>query len=154
MSMSIRITKFFTKTKYIAIGLALLGLLGTATLSQPVYAADPKPCKVGEKLDPKNPCTPAKPKAGVEDSALKCSGGRDCGLVDKYVNPIINFLAIIVGLVVVISVVMGGVQYASSEDDPGKVAAAKSRIINAILGLLAFLFLYAFLQWIVPGGFL
>lgn len=86
----------------------------------------------------------------ITDPALE-GGGND--LIEKYINPLINFLSAVVGIVIVISFVVGGIQYASSEDDPQKVKQAKSRIINAILALLAFLFLYAFLQWLVPGGF-
>lgn len=75
-------------------------------------------------------------------------------LIGKYINPAIAFLAAIVGLVTVISIVVGGIQYASSGDDPQKVQKAKARIFNSILGLLAFFFLYAFLDWILPGGLL
>lgn len=74
------------------------------------------------------------------------------GLIEKYINPAIAFLAAVVGLVTVISIVVGGIQYASSGDDPQKVQKAKARIINSILGLLAFFFLFAFLEWIIPGG--
>lgn len=77
--------------------------------------------------------------------------GEKC-FMKTYVNPFIKFFAGVVGVFVVISIIVGGIQYASSADDPSKVNAAKDRIRNAILALLAFLFLFAFLQWIVPGG--
>lgn len=78
-------------------------------------------------------------------------GGQAC-FISKYVNPFIKFFAGVVGVFVVISLVWGGIQYASSADDPSKVSAAKQRIMNAIIALLAFFMLFAFLQWIVPGG--
>lgn len=78
----------------------------------------------------------------------------DCGLIEKYGIPFLNFLGAIVGLVVTIAIVFGGIQYASSADDPSKVAAAKSRIINAVIALIAFLFMFGFLQWLIPGGFI
>jgi hypothetical protein len=80
--------------------------------------------------------------------------GSNCDLVAKYINPIINFLAGAVGIVVVISVVMGGIQYSASGDNPQAAAAAKKRIGNALLAAIAFLFLWGFLQFIVPGGLL
>jgi hypothetical protein len=89
---------------------------------------------------------------GGDPAADSCSD--DCGLVEKYATPFLNFLGAIVGLVVTISIVFGGIQYASSADDPNKVAAAKSRIVNAVIALVAFLFMYGFLQWIIPGGFI
>ncbi len=77
-----------------------------------------------------------------------------CGIIGKYVNPLINFLAALVGMVVTIMIMIGGIQYASAGADPGKINAAKNKIINALIALVAFLFLYAILQWLVPGGFL
>ena len=73
-------------------------------------------------------------------------------IVTKYINPAINFLAVGFGIIVTIMVVLGGIQYITSGSDPQKVAAAKGRIFNAILALLAFAFMYVILQWLVPGG--
>ena len=89
---------------------------------------------------------------GACDKALDPSG--KCDIVALYINPFINGLAIIVLLAVVISIIIGGIQYSASADQPAAAAAAKQRIINAVLALLAFMFLWAFLQWIVPGGLL
>jgi len=59
----------------------------------------------------------------------------------------------IVGLVVTVSIVVGGIQYSASADDPSRLAAARKRIRNAVIALVAFLFLYGLLQWLVPGEF-
>lgn len=75
-------------------------------------------------------------------------------------NPIIVFflkaieiLAAGVGVVATIVIIIAGIQYSSAGGDPQKVKAAKTRITNAIIGLIAYFFLFAFLQWIVPGGY-
>lgn len=78
--------------------------------------------------------------------------GNDCNLIDKYLNPAINLLSAAAGMAIVIMIIVGGIQYASAGGDPGKVAAAKGRIINALVAIVAFFFLYAVLQWLVPGG--
>lgn len=70
------------------------------------------------------------------------------GTTIKYINA----LSGIVGVVVVIMIIIGGIQYSSAGSDPQKIASAKSKIVNALLALLVFIFLYAFLQWVVPGG--
>lgn len=91
------------------------------------------------------------------DSALvgKCQiNSQTCDIVAVYINPIVDFLAAIVGIVVVISIVLGGIQYSASADNPQASAAAKKRIGNALLAAVAFLFLYGFLEFIIPGGFL
>lgn len=89
--------------------------------------------------------------ASCEDPAIKCTSGN-CDIVGKYVNPAINVLALIFGSIAVISLILGGIQYSSSGGDPQKVSAAKKRVFNTIVAVVAFLFLYSFLQFLVPGG--
>lgn len=65
---------------------------------------------------------------------------------------IINFLAYGVGIVVVLLIVVGGFQYATAGGAPQKIEAAKRRIIQALVALGLFIFMYAILQWAIPGG--
>lgn len=69
-----------------------------------------------------------------------------------YLLTFTNILSGLVAVVIVIMIITGGIQYATSADDPQKVTAAKKRIFNAIFALVAYIFMFAFLQWIVPGG--
>lgn len=100
--------------------------------------------------------TPEADADRVEDPALACSSesttDEDCDLIRKYINPIIAFLAALVGVAVTIGIISGGIKYASAGADPSKVAAATKQITNAILALIIFLFLGAALNWLVPGG--
>lgn len=75
-------------------------------------------------------------------------------LYSKYINPAIQLLSALIGLVIVISIIYGGIEYIMAEGDPQKAAAGRKRIINALFALAAFLLLYGFLQFIVPGGVL
>lgn len=70
----------------------------------------------------------------------------------KYLVQFVNLLSAVVGIVVVIMIAIGGLQYSASRDNPQATAAAKAKIQNALLGLVAYLFVYAFLQYIIPGG--
>jgi len=88
---------------------------------------------------------------GCEDPAIKCSNNQ-CDLIKKYVNPVINLLASLFGVVAVASIILGGIQYTTSEGDPQKSSNAKKRLTNTIFAILAFIFLYAFLQFLIPGG--
>jgi hypothetical protein len=91
----------------------------------------------------------------VCDDSNGCSDADNCDLVSKYVNPIINkFLAPLAILAVVFGIVWGAIQYITAGGDSQKVAQAKAHIQRAITGLVAFLFLYAFLNWLLPGGLL
>lgn len=73
-------------------------------------------------------------------------------IIVEDLNTLINFLSAGVGIIVVIAIIVGGVQYAMAGDNPSAVSAAKERIINALIALAVFLFMAAFLQWLVPGG--
>ncbi len=69
-----------------------------------------------------------------------------------YVRAIIRFMGSLVGLVIIMMIIIGGVQYLTAAGNPSQVAAAKSRIQNAITGLFLFIFMYAILNYLVPGG--
>lgn len=75
-------------------------------------------------------------------------------LLKKYINPAISLLSAAVGILVVITIIRGALTYTSSAGDPSKAAAGKQHIINALIGLAAYLMLYVFLQFIIPGGIL
>lgn len=85
---------------------------------------------------------------------VDCDGGS-C-INDNYIVLIakwaINILGAIVGVVVLGVIVFAGIEYSSSGGDPNRTAAAKARIVNAVIALVAYLFLYIILQWLIPGG--
>lgn len=72
--------------------------------------------------------------------------------IKNYVNPAIIALTGLVGVAAIISFIMAGIQYASSADDPAVVTKAKKRMFNTVLGLVAYIFLFAFLSYLIPGG--
>lgn len=110
-------------------------------------------CDKGQTGSTDTPCA-GLPITPTQDPAAGSNCSNDCGLVAKYGIPLINFAAGLVGIAATISIVIGGIQYSASGDNPQATSAAKKRIANAVLALLGFLFLYAALQWILPGGFL
>lgn len=90
--------------------------------------------------------------SGDNISATAPEGSEQhCGIL-KYLQIIINILSGLVGIVVVVAIISGGIQYSMGGDDPQKIQAARSRITNALMALILFTFMYAFLQWLVPGG--
>lgn len=104
-------------------------------------------------LDPQKPCQFSDKVESTPDGAAKtCTGGDCSGLIKNYVNPFIRLLSGLIGVIVAISLIWAGILYSSAGGDPGRVSAAKTRIYNSILALIAYLFLFAFLQWLIPGG--
>lgn len=85
-------------------------------------------------------------------SSDNCSVDKGCDLVGKYLNPFINLLSVTFGLITVISLILGAIQYITSEGDPQKASRAKNRMVNTVFAILAYAVLYGFLQFLVPGG--
>ena len=81
------------------------------------------------------------------------SGGKasDC-LFAKYINPTVKVLTGLAAVAAIIGIIIGGLQYSASGGDPQKTAAGKAKVVKAIYGLVAFLFLYSALQFLSPGG--
>ena len=122
-------------------------LLGGGIVTVAFAAAAPAgSCVVGN--EPSCFATKTDPAA----SGTSACTTKSCDLISKYIDPLITLLSAAVGLVVVISIIIGGIQYGSSAGDPQKVSAAKNRIRNSIIALVSFIFLYTFLQFLVPGG--
>lgn len=96
---------------------------------------------------------------------VPADGGRTCCpksagsnpsscLYAKYINPIVNLLSAAVGIIVVAAIIVGAIQFSTSGGDPQKAANGKKHIQNALLGLVVYLLLFGFLQFIIPGGLL
>lgn len=66
---------------------------------------------------------------------------------------IIRVLSAGVGLVIIGSIVVGGIQYTASRGDPGAMAKAISRIRSSITALLIYIFAAAILDFVIPAGF-
>lgn len=65
---------------------------------------------------------------------------------------VINFLAVGVGIVVVGGIVWGAIQYISSNGNASKTQQGVSYIVNSVIGLILFIFMYALINYLVPGG--
>jgi len=90
---------------------------------------------------------------GCQGSKCKSTNKDGCSALLDAVFAIIRFLSAGVGIVVIASVVWAGVQYSSAGDDPQAVSKAKDRIKNSAYALLMYIFAYAILNYIIPGGF-
>lgn len=68
------------------------------------------------------------------------------------IQNIVNFLSAAVGVVVIAVIIIGGIQYSVAGDNASALTAAKQRITNGLIALFAFMFAFAFVQWLIPGG--
>lgn len=87
--------------------------------------------------------------------------GVDCEELDPnenviytYLRAIIRFLSLGVGLVTVGMIVISGVRYITSNGNPQAIQDAKSKLLNAVFGLILFIFAVAIINFLIPGGLL
>lgn len=79
------------------------------------------------------------------------SVSQNC-IVVNYIKPGINFLSAGVGVIITIMIVVGAIQFITSGGNPQGVADARKKIFNALLAFLTFIFIYSFLNFVIPGG--
>lgn len=99
------------------------------------------------------PANTAEECKDIDTNILKCDkrGGNP---VMSLILQVINFMAIGVGIIVVGGIVWGAMLYTTSNGDSGKSQQGITTIVNAVIGLLLFVFTYAIINYLVPGGVL
>lgn len=65
---------------------------------------------------------------------------------------VLNIMTAGVGIVAVGGIVYGSILYTSAGDSSEKVKKAISVIMNVVIGIVAYVAMYAVLQFLIPGG--
>lgn len=86
--------------------------------------------------------------ANAETNIIEC--GDENGVV-CILKIVLNVMTFGIGVLAVIGIVLAGIQYITSQGDPGKMAKAKNRIIQVVIGLVIYAVMYAALYFLVPG---
>lgn len=78
-----------------------------------------------------------------------------CGenIIFSYLGLIIRVLEGVLGIAIVVAIVIAGIQYISSAGSPDAVKSAKSRLSNAIIGLVLYLLLFGVFEILGLGNF-
>ncbi len=77
-----------------------------------------------------------------------CNKKGDSGDLTPIAVPIVNTLLMIVAIVAVIMIILGGIKYAMSNGDSGKVTSAKNTITYAIVGLVVAILSYGIVNFV------
>lgn len=81
----------------------------------------------------------------------KCIGDEGNPIIE-YMRGAIKFLSGAFGLVVVLMIIISGVQYITSQGNPDQTKTAKTRLFNAVTGLVLFIMMYGILEYLIPGS--
>ena len=77
--------------------------------------------------------------------------GKGCG-VYTVVNLVIDIITIGIGILSVASIIAMGIKYMTAGGDEEQAKKAKYRLLQIVVGLLAYALLYVGVQWLLPGG--
>lgn len=87
----------------------------------------------------------------VNNNSSYCQGNHNA--VVDLLFAIIRFITDGVGLIIIASLIVAGIQYTVSRGNPQEVAKATTRIQSTVTALILFIFAYALLNYVVPNGF-
>ena len=119
---------------FIVSAMVLMGAFGVILPAQVNAVEDP--CSIGA-LDE------------TQKEALGCNG--DGSKVMTTANNVINTAIALIGVVAVIGLILGGIQYVKSAGDVGKTAQAKNTIIWSIIGLIVTLLAFAVVNFVLKS---
>lgn len=76
---------------------------------------------------------------------------KDLG-IEGLLGLVVKILSYGLGAAAVIGVVVAGIMYLMARDNESQVAAAKQRLLNTVIGLIAWVVMFSVVSWLIPGG--
>ena len=91
--------------------------------------------------------------ANVSSEVKAAAGcpGHSTGTLDNSLTVILKNIILILGLVAVIFIVVGGVNYMTSSGDATKTKKAKDTILYAVIGLIICALAFAIVNFVIDG---
>ena len=74
------------------------------------------------------------------------------GIIYGILAIVIKILTFGIGILATLGLVISGIQYATAREREDQVRAARKRIANIVIGLIAYAVMFAVLSWLIPGG--
>ncbi len=142
----------FNNAFKIALGIVLVASFQILPIDQAGLISSSYQCGSGSQAESTSIDFGCKGDACVASSPPAWCSQPNSPIIDLLFS-IIRFLSDGVGLVVIASIVYGGIQYTTAGGDPQNVAKAIKRIRSSITALIFFIFIYAILNYLLPAGF-
>lgn len=89
--------------------------------------------------------------SGVETSIIECDGGGDAGIWHILVL-VVEIMSIGIGITALIGILIFGIQYLTAGGDVAKTTKAKRRMLEIVIGLVGWVVIFSFSEWLLPGG--
>ena len=88
-------------------------------------------------------------KQQVQQGINDAGGTANTTSADTLIKNIVNTMLFLVGVLSVIMIIYGGIQYVISAGDSGKVGKAKNTILYAVIGLIVAILSYAIVNFVI-----
>ena len=127
--------------------IAFCGVFGAIALSAQDVAAIK--CPEGSL----NKATEGSLKTLAECNLDMSSDNNKASAVSKRINTAINVVLGMVGVVSVVMIIIGGIQFVSSKGDAAKTTKARNTILYSVVGLVIALLAFAVVNFVLTGVF-
>ena len=100
-------------------------------------------------------CTKSQLKNGCVSTSILGEKGCSCDSgngdsVLHILNLVVDIMTIGIGVLGVIGISITGIQYLTAGGSEEKTRKAKRRMFEIVIGLVAYVLIYAFLKWLMP----
>lgn len=115
--------------------LILVAVLGLSFITVPAFAEDSKPNCV---------------KTSIIGGGEVCDSGKGNSVI-QILNLIVDIMTVGIGILGVIGITIVGIQYLTAGGSEEKTRKAKRRMFEIVIGLVAYVLIYAALKWLLPN---
>lgn len=77
---------------------------------------------------------------------------KDVNGIGDLLGLVVRILSYGLGAAAIIGVVVAGILYLTARDNESQVVAAKQRLLNTVIGLIAWVVMFSVVSWLIPGG--
>jgi hypothetical protein len=137
--------KIMTITKFKRILLAIMSILLLSSSSTLAFAApNATECPGGEG-------------DSMETTFMFNGKGGDSGkkvCISDLIAEFMKFLTGLAGIAAVVGIVFGGIKISMAQGNPGQLDQGVKAILNAVLGIVVYILMFAIINFMVPGGIL
>ena len=148
---------------------AVLAVFAVLVIASPSFAAIDATCvgkgdyaDISNKKDDKGATIPCNLKdnkgnalygksqaACTRANANASSGTCESDDLNDVIKNIVNAIIFAIGIIAVVMIIIGGINYATSQGDPAKVKKGKDTILYGIIGLVVALLAYAIVNFVL-----
>lgn len=89
---------------------------------------------------------------GVQTSIINCNETDAKSGIFAILGMVLNILTFGAGIAATAGFIFCGYQYMTSKNEPAVIAKIKTRILNIVIGLLAYAMFWAIIALLLPGG--